>query len=121
MRDYESVSNLLFQLRHCECSLVSFWERSMRTSCPSLLKTRLVLQRLIASLSTYVFSEIEQLWSSLLLVFESCDSILTLLAVNKSFLQSLKRVTIENEHLCSSLASLVKIIEKLERMGRTRD
>jgi hypothetical protein len=79
MLDYESVGNLLFCLRHCEHILVAAWAPSMRGGHSRLFKIRLALQRFVVCLESYLFTEIEALWSSLLSVFENCDSVLTLL------------------------------------------
>ena len=69
MHDYESIGNLLFCLRHCEHSFVSFWKKSMRANSSLLLKTRLALQRFLNSLETYLFTQVEEQWNNLLDTF----------------------------------------------------
>lgn len=118
MHDYESIGNLLFRLRYCEHSFVAFWKKSMRTSSKELLKTRLAIQRFLSCLSTYLFSQVEEHWNSLLETFENCDSILAFLEANEVFLSELKKETVESRPLCNSMLSLVRIVEKLESMGR---
>lgn len=72
MYDYQTVGNLLFNLRHCEHALVSFWNKSLLSGSTSLQRLRTAVHHLISFLEAYLFNEIELLWEELLGAFENC-------------------------------------------------
>lgn len=116
MYDYECVGNLLFCLRKCEHILVNFWRKSFLVGSAPLEHLRTAVHRLVVSIETYLFSIIEDFWSELLAVFESCNSVLELLEANNHFLNRLKEVTTESQPLSNAMLSLLKLVEQFQSL-----